>query len=408
MSFRRNVQAQRSLEVGTQLCAERHFDAAIEVLRAANELEPQWTEPLMKLGFAYQYLGDFQSAIAFYEKVIHLQSDHARARLQRAMILLRSEQFDEGWREYEWRLRVLEITRGWIEHAPLWNGKPILGDGKLAEDCSLLIHCEQGLGDTLHFVRFLPSLRRMFRKTILLCQPAMGPLLRLKQPADSIVDSSDNQIVADAYIPLGSLPSRFGFTTDKIGPQPPYLSTDPELVGRWGERLSAISGVRIGIAWEGSELHALNDLRSVPLKCFRTLAEIEEVHLINLQKSAAAEQIAECSPAFEVIDFGDELDRERGPFMDTAAIMQHLDLVISIDSAVAHLAGALARPTWLVIPEVADWRWFLDRPFSPWYPSMRLFRKSQGRGWAEVFERMAAELKDWLNNSKQLPGPARG
>jgi hypothetical protein len=192
---------------------------------------------------------------------------------------------------------------------------------------------------------------------------------------------------------LLSLPGIFGTTVTTIPADVPYLHADARLVQRWRERLAGSGQMRIGIAWQGNRAHSADRDRSIPLQHFQVLAQIPGVQLISLQKGPGIEQLQSTRGRFEVLDLSQQLDQESGPFMDTAAILVDLDLAIVSDSAVAHLAGALGVRVWVGLSAGADWRWLLGRDDSPWYPSMRLFRQKQCQQWAEVFERMADQLR---------------
>jgi hypothetical protein len=207
----------------------------------------------------------------------------------------------------------------------------------------------------------------------------------------------------DVQVPVGSLPRVFGTKLETIPANVPYLQADPACVERWRAHLSAYPGLKVGIAWHGNTTFHTERVRSIPLENFATLAALDGVRLVSLQKQPGTERLDRLAGRFEIVDFGPALDTQ-GAFLDTAAIMKSLDLVISSDTAVAHLAGALGVPTWIALPLFPDWRWFLDRDDSPWYPTMRLFRQTQLGRWSDVFERMAAELQ--ALPKRPAPAPA--
>jgi hypothetical protein len=187
-----------------------------------------------------------------------------------------------------------------------------------------------------------------------------------------------------------SLPRLLDTTLANVPAEVPYLRADPALVGRWRERLAGVRAFKIGIAWQGSAANRTDPWRSIPLAQFAPLAGLDGVRLISLQKGPGSEQVSRIT--FPVTDLGPELDTASGPFMDTAAVIKDLDLVVTADTAIAHLAGALGVPVWVTLPAVPDWRWLLGRKDSPWYPSMRLFRQERRGDWEGVFQRMAAAL----------------
>jgi hypothetical protein len=213
---------------------------------------------------------------------------------------------------------------------------------------------------------------------------------------EHVVAEGDALPEFDLYAPLLSLPAILGTTPSNVPADVPYLWPAPRLVEHWQNELSALNGFKIGVAWQGNPTYAGDAQRSIPLKLFKSLADIEGVNLISLQRGAGVEQLQKLAGAFPILDLGERLDVEAGAFMDTAALMKSLDLVISSDTALPHLAGALGLPVWVALPLVPDWRWMLQRDDSPWYPTMRLFRQSSYGQWHEVFKRMAEELKPTL------------
>jgi hypothetical protein len=191
---------------------------------------------------------------------------------------------------------------------------------------------------------------------------------------------------------LLSLPRILGTTLATVPAQVPYLHADPGLIDRWRHELQPLGGFRIGIAWQGSRGFKGDRFRSFPLREFAPLAAMEGVRLVSLQKGAGSEQIREAAASIAVMDLGSRLDETAGPFMDTAAVMNNLDLVITPNTALAHLAGALGVPAWVALSSAPEWRWMLNREDSPWYPTLRLFRQTEPGNWKPVFERMAAAL----------------
>jgi hypothetical protein len=194
----------------------------------------------------------------------------------------------------------------------------------------------------------------------------------------------------DVHVPLLSLPGLLGTTPSSIPADVPYLRADPRLVRRWRKELKPLAGFRVGIVWQGNASNKRDHLRSVALPLFEPLARVPGVRLVSLQKGPGSEQAAQAG--FGVLDLSGRLDEESGPFMDTAAVLANLDLLVSVDTAVAHLAGALGVPAWLALPLAPDWRWLLGREDSPWYPSLRLFRQCRPGDWDDVFRRIAAAL----------------
>ncbi len=231
------------------------------------------------------------------------------------------------------------------------------------------------------------------RYVVLAAPPALGRLLASYQDLDElfILGSAGGLPSSDFYLPLLSAPGALGTDTSTIPGDVPYLSADPELTDQWRRELSGVDGFKIGIAWQGTPSFILDRWRSIPLAQFAPLARLPGVRLVSLQKGFGSEQVAQVD--FPVLDLSGRLDETAGPLMDTAAVIRNLDLVVTSDTAIAHLAGALAAPVWVALQFVPDWRWQIDREDSPWYPSLRLFRQTEHDGWPDVFERIAKAVQ---------------
>jgi hypothetical protein len=240
------------------------------------------------------------------------------------------------------------------------------------------------------FVRFLSDVRKFGGRVLFEAQPALVPLLKTSG-IDEVYGAGDALPPFDVYLPLLNLPGLLGVSLEGLKAATPYLAAEPGLVQQWSDKLSARSGFRVGIAWQGNPQYAFDRTRSIPLSRFAPLAQVDGVRLISLQKSAQ-DQLAAMSDRFPVEDFGPGLDETCGAFMDTAAVMMNLDLVITSDTATAHLAGALGVPVWVALCASPDWRWFVEREDSPWYPTMRLFRQQTVGDWSLPFGDMARQL----------------
>ena len=258
---------------------------------------------------------------------------------------------------------------------------------------TLLVHHEQGWGDTLQFARYVKLLTAAGEKVLFEVPEALIPLLK-KSGFTKLIAEGSKAGKADVVIAIMSLPRVFGTTLETIPADVPYLSAGSQLVKQWSKVLKSIPGLRVGITWQGYSGNANDQLRSIPLACFAPLA-LPGVQLISLQKGPGVEQLTEVANNLAVRHLG-QFDEERGAFMDTAAVMKNLDLVITCDTAIAHLAGGLGVPVWVALQLAPDWRWMLARRDSPWYPTMRLFRQKKFGDWPGVFADMADELKQLL------------
>jgi hypothetical protein len=292
--------------------------------------------------------------------------------------------FARGWPEYEGRLRIPGHVPP--HNLPRWTGQPLAGR-------SLLLVAEQGIGDTLQFVRYARLLKERGARVVLAVPAALGRLLACDPDLGElfILGYAKELPRCDFCLPLLSAPAALGTSAATIPSDVPYLTADPELTDRWRRELAAVEGFKIGIVWQGARNYHLDCLRSIPLADFAPLASLPGVRLISLQKGFGSEQVATVD--FPVLDLSGRLDEVAGAFMDTAAVIRSLDLVVTPDTAIAHLAGALGVPVWVALQFSPDWRWLRDRDDSPWYPTMRLFRQTTLGEWPDVFERIAQAVQ---------------
>ncbi len=367
--------------LGTVLHEQGRADEAIECFERALHADPEAAETYNHLGKALHQSGHSDRALDCYRRCLQRAPDFPDAHHNLAILLLGKEQFAEGWTEYAWRLKCKHIpSRPFTQ--PLWHGEPLAGR-------TLLLHAEQGLGDTLQMLRYVSHARQRGGRVLLEVQPQLVALARASGFSEVLPGGAELPGF-DVHAPLLSLPGIFGTDAQSMAKSVPYLSADPRLVAIWREKLSSVDGFRVGIAWQGNPQNQRDRTRSMPLACFAPLAAVAGVKLLSLQKGHGSEQLAHAD--FPIIDLGSQLDVADGSMWDTAAAIQCLDLVITCDSALAHLAGALGAVGWVALARFADWRWFEHRADSPWYPSLRLFRQQDAGDWPEVFRRMTDEL----------------
>jgi tetratricopeptide (TPR) repeat protein len=370
--------------LGVALVHQGRLDEAIDCFRTVLRLTPDHPPALHNLGKNVLVKGNVEEALACFDRALQLDPEHVDAHLDRATLWLMKGDFERGWREYEWRWRSKHLLPRPFPQ-PLWDGSSLKGR-------TILLHGEQGLGDVLQFVRYAPLVKEHGGHVIVEVPPALMGVLASCPGIDRLIGRGSTLPSFDVHAPLMSLPRILGTTLTTIPAAVPYLWADGRLVEYWRGELAKIDGFKVGIAWKGSARNPLDRYRSIPLACFEALARVEGVRLISLQKGEGCEQLRAVEGRFSIIDLGSRLDEAAGPFMDTAAVMKNLDLVIACDSAIVHLAGALGVRAWAPLALSADWRWLLEREDSPWYPKVRLFRQRRLGDWDEVFGRMAEAL----------------
>jgi tetratricopeptide (TPR) repeat protein len=373
------------------------FQDAMTCYRRALQIKPSYAPAHIALGAVLQ--GQDEEAIAHFRNAIQFDPDNPVAHMNLGMLLLRAGQFEDGWLHYEWRLKTHfePFKRLPMSTQPRWDGRPLQGR-------SILLYPEQGLGDTLQFIRYAAVVQDNGGKVLFECPALLHSLLR-NCPGIDVLSANRSELPPfDVHAPLLSLPRLFGTNLANIPAHVPYLFAGDDLVRQWRERLSKHSGFKIGISWRGSPTHPADRQRSFHLSQFAPLAEIPGLALISLQKGPGTEQLAEVP--FAVQDLGPDFDESAGAFMDSAAVMKNLDLVITSDTAIAHLAGALGVSVWVALPLVPDWRWLLDREDSPWYPTMRLFRQKKVGEWGAVFRHIEEALRERLGAPR--PAPPQG
>ncbi|GBD37594.1 TPR repeat-containing protein YrrB [bacterium HR36] len=351
--------------------------------RHATILAPGSADSWNTLGTILSSMGRYREALDCFNQALQMEPQHHLAHLNRGLVFLLERNWERGWEDYEHRvyLRPLE----WQRFAqPRWQGEALSGK-------TILLVAEQGIGDIVQFVRYAAVLRQQGAHVLLECPKNLVPLLSRTIGVERCYARGESLPGCNFYSPLLSILRYLGCPPENISAPVPYIAADPNLVASWQSKLAQYSGLRVGIAWQGNPNYPNDWQRSVPLNMFRSLAKIAGVTLISLQKGPGEEQLAKCD--FEVADLGPERDAAQGAFMDTAAIVQHLDLVICTDSAIAHLAGALGRPIWLLLGYVCDWRWGTTGETTFWYPTMRLFRQQKRGDWTTVFESVAWELQ---------------
>jgi tetratricopeptide (TPR) repeat protein len=368
--------------LGNALRDNDQLNDAIAAYHQAIALRPNYAEALTNLGISLADKGELDDAIIAYRRAIQLKPDAADIHWDLAFLLLSMGRFAEGWEEFEWRLKdeTKRLRRDFS--APQWNGEALAGK-------TLLLHAEGGFGDAFQFVRYVPLLRGRAAKMILECDSALVRLFSDLPGIDEIIARGQALPAFDYHIPLQSLPRLFKTDLTNIPNAVPYLKVQPENQASWKARVKNDGRLKVGLVWAGSPRAKISDdLRTRGLDVFAPLGQMPNVRFFSLQKGPESNLAR--PPGLEMTDF----TRDLNDFADTAALIENLDLVISVDTSVAHLAGALAKPVWVLIPFSSDFRWLMDRTDSPWYPTMRLFRQKQRNDWQGVVAEMADALME--------------
>jgi Flp pilus assembly protein TadD len=380
------------MNLGNVIGNRGDFDGAMEWLLSALEICPDSVLAMQNIATNLGRMGRWTEAIAYYERALTIEPEHPEVHRSLGYFSLAIGDYVRGWPEHEWRLKCPN-HKGCRINRTFWNGDDF-------RDRTILLHFEQGYGDTLQFIRYARLVKRRGGRVVVLCQSPLVRLLSRCEGVDLAFDGQGFEPECHIQAPLMSLPSIFGTTRETIPAEVPYLRVDPAQVERWRPVVEGVLAasedpgraerpLRIGIAWQGSRENTADRWRSFPLEQLAPLAALPGVRLISLQVGHGTEQIAALRGRFPVI----ELPGRRGrDFSETAAIASLLDLVIAPCTAVTHLAGGLGLPVWTPLCSTADWRWLTDRDDCPWYPTMRLFRQPRLGDWESVFRRMADEL----------------
>lgn len=367
---------------GNALLELNRIEDAIQSYSRALAIKPDFIEALNNRGIAFRDLRQFENALRDFDRILEISPTNARALWSKSIVKLILGDLTEGLELYEWRKKMPVPIEAREYDRPLWTGKEDLA-GRV-----LFLYINQGLGDTIQFYRYAIMAQSRGARVVLSVQ---RPLVRLLQGADPHVEIIENGAVPaefDYHAPLMSLPLFFGTSMATIPPAIPYLHPDTERTKSWANRIGT-HGFKIGICWD-SGASAVG--RSIPIAQFSSIAQLPYVRLIALRKHDGAEQSSEALSHLEIEQLGNNFDAGIDAFFDSVSVISLLDLVITADTAMAHLAATLNKPTWVVLKYVPDWRWFLDRDDSPWYPTVRLFRQRAPGDWSSAFDELKSKL----------------
>lgn len=383
--------------LGNALVAASQIEAAVTAFRHATALRHDFAQAWVNLGQSYRSLGRLDEALAALDRAVELAPTDAQARLQRAMALLLAGRDAEGWAEYEWRWQAPGFPSPRRDFPqPIWDGAHLEGR-------SILLHWEQGLGDTIQFIRYAAPVKSRGGIVLAEVQPRLFRLLHGVAGIDQLIPSGKPLPSFDCHAPLMSLPRILGAMGAAVPCHPDgYLIAEPARIERWRARLRDVAPPRVGLSWQGKRRHPDDRFRSIPLAELAELFAVSGVTWISLQQ-AGTDEIARCQLADRILDFSGETDQGPDAFVDSAAVIAGLDLVITVDTAMAHLAGALGEPVWVLLHAGPDWRWRQQGEQTPWYPTMRLFRQATLGDWQPVVRRMAAALhREFPNRDSRI------
>jgi Flp pilus assembly protein TadD len=352
---------------------------AIDCCRAALDQHPNDVNVLANLSVSLQFTGRYDEAIDCAERAAAIDPAHYQSRFNLSLLLLLRGEFARGWREYEQRWRLPEVTMPKYRQ-PLWAGEPLHGK-------TILLQSEQGLGDTIQCLRYVPMVLARGGRVALRLERVLVRLAASLPGSVIITPTSARLPEFDVWCPLLSLPRVLGTQMDSIPASVPYLGARGAIAERWRRRLAELPGLKVGLVWAGSASHVNDARRSIKLERLKPLLDIPGVSFVSLQIGPPAAELAGL-PTGAAVDASAELT----DFAETAGAILNLDLVIAVDTSVVHLAGALGKPAWVMLPFSPDWRWLLERADSPWYPTMRLYRQRALADWDSVVARVGADL----------------
>jgi Flp pilus assembly protein TadD len=400
------------MNLGVVISNQGYFDEATEWLQAAQQLRPDSADALQNVGMNLGRQGRWQEAIHYYEQALRQRPEFPEGHRNLAYALLGCGDYERGWPEHEWRLKCKPHSGHRINRT-FWNGDHFHAR-------TILLHAEQGFGDTLQFIRYTSMVKGRGGQVLVLCPSSLLRLVARCEGVDLAFDGSSYVPDCHLHAPMLSLPAIFGTTLATVPAHVPYLAADALLVEHWRTKLARAVGIDeeraqtlgestldqparpflIGIAWQGNPAQFSDQWRSFPLAQFAPLARLPGVRLVSLQVEHGLDQLPALAGRFPVTDLTGPRRRD---FMDSAAVMSHLDLVITPDTAVAHLAGGLGVRTWVGLCSVGDWRYPHGCDETPWYPTMRVFRQPRFGDWDSVFQRMTDALQHELQRISGRP-----
>jgi hypothetical protein len=380
-------------ELGNLYNIVNRLEESLAIYEELDRQLPNNPSILYNIAFTHKKMGDLPRSLPFYTRVLELDPNHNEALFSQGLAYLVMGDFEKGWHGYEWRYS--RPSQGSLRSypEPRWDGTDLQGK-------TILIHAEQGLGDTFQFIRYAKLIKEKNGKVIAAVQKPLVALMKQCKHIDQVISLEEIPPHFDVHSPLLSLPYALKTRLETIPCEIPYLHADETLVQEWKDKLSADKNFKIGVCWQGNDNYATPMLRttvaqkSVHPKELAPLCQIPGISIYSLQKTTGTDQLKDLPENMHIITFDGDFDQSHGRFMDTAAVIKNLDLVITVDTSISHLASGLGTPTWIMLPNPADWRWMIDRTDSPWYPNVtRLFKQPTPGDWQSMIQEVAVELK---------------
>lgn len=369
------------------------LDESLAIYEDLDCLLPNNPSIIYNIAFTHKKFDDMEKAIPYYNRVLELDPNHSEALFSRGLAYLMIGDFEKGWHGYEWRYSRPSQGSLRTYEQPRWDGSDLQGK-------TILIHAEQGLGDTFQFIRYAKLVKEKNGTVIVAVQKPLVTLMKRCKYIDQVISLDETPPHFDVHSPMLSLPYALKTTIDTIPLEIPYIHPDEKLIQEWKEKLAADKNFKVGICWQGNDNYATPMLRttvaqkSVHPKEFAPICQVRGVSVYSLQKTTGTDQLKDIPDSMHIINFDGDFDQSHGRFMDTAAVIKNLDLVITVDTSISHLASALGTPTWILLPNPSDWRWMTNRTDSPWYPNIvRLFKQPTPGDWPSMMQEAAVELK---------------
>jgi len=376
------------------LIKNNKYEEGLDLFIRILEKKPLSKIVLYNIAYTLKKIEKFSEAITLLEYIVKKNPGYAKAQFCLSLSYLTVGNFKEGWKKYEWRWKAYNEEPKQC-NCPVWDGSDIRGK-------KILLYAEQGFGDTLQYIRYAQVLKNKGAIIIVQTQNVLFSLLLQCPYIDMVIKRSDPIPPVDTNAALMSLPFLCKTDLKTIPHTTPYLHACPKLSSYWKQKLASDDRFKIGICWQGNAQYQTAALRkvvtekSIPLRLFESVSNIPGTTLYSLQKTDGLQQLDEIKQMFAIHLFNN-LDEKHGRFMDTAAIIKHLDLIITVDTSIAHLAGGLGVPVWLLLPKPADWRWMLEHLDSPWYPTMKIFRQTERGNWNDVIKEVVSSLHNTLS-----------